>query len=1059
MPVLFAAVDHFLSATYGQNAPPRATGEKGDKPPTEAAFSFERLYTQVRFENDGSVRLEHTYWIKVLDEQAVRQFGEFPLVYESETEDLNIREIAVQKPDGTVTRTPSSGVQDLSAMPPQLAVFLDVRQKVASVSALRPGDVLRIDAVWTVKKPIAPGHFWFEYSFDKKDVVRDEQLEIDLPADRPIALKVVPTAPTEDHAGSGVPNGGRRVYHWRSVNASPTKDPVRSPWEDLPPADVRLSSFRTWDDFARWFTPLAVVKPDDAVKAKATSLISGAPDDAATVSAIYHFVSTQIRYLSLSFGLGRFAAHAPADVLKNQYGDCKDKAVLIEALLAAAGTKALPVLVNTQRSITDDFASPLEFDHMIAMAPRPAGSADKTWMDPTTEVAPIGMLAFAVRGRRALVLDGAGHGTVTQVPADLPFPQTSDVTLDGAVNPIGVLTAKVTITLRGDQELDARVAVRAIPRSALQKFFEGVAEGYGIEGDVSEVETTDPTATADPFRITFHLRRQATLDWAATTSDMKLPVTMRLPVGTEEARKDLHRIVFAAPGTRSIHQSLELPAGYEATAPAPIDVTRAGLTYRSSYAAAGRRITASRDFLLSAREMPESAFKEYSALSSAADADNAQPFKIKRTTTDAPAIPSDATAGEVYAAGQSAWDARRYNAAATMYKRVTELDPKDRDGWDALGLAYRQLKKYPEAEAAIRKTIELDPYSKRAYSDLGSILEDAGRKKDAAEAYSKHVELNPLDGESFKQLGFLYDDLDRYSDEAAALEKASTLVKPDAWVFARLGGAYALTKNPDKARRAFDRALELESSPALWTKVAWSLAEGGIDLDRAEELARKSEKQLMSDGANLELKTLTNAQLASSETLAWTWDAIGWARFQRGDLKAADDYTRAAWLLGGFSATASHVGQVSQKRDKLADALSFYLTAESMTDHPTPELIQRVKSLAGGGDLKLMLDAARRELPSYRFVHLSPKRASGRWVTSAEFVALVNAEHRAVDVRFENGTESLRALEDTLRLAKYPIEVPGTTPTRVPIIVKVSCDEQQICAGFVDYPYRASLKK
>jgi hypothetical protein len=63
-------------------------------PPADAAFSIERLYTRVRFENDGGLRRESTYWIKVLDEQAVRQFGEFPLVYQSETEDLTITETA-----------------------------------------------------------------------------------------------------------------------------------------------------------------------------------------------------------------------------------------------------------------------------------------------------------------------------------------------------------------------------------------------------------------------------------------------------------------------------------------------------------------------------------------------------------------------------------------------------------------------------------------------------------------------------------------------------------------------------------------------------------------------------------------------------------------------------------------------------------------------------------------------------------------------------------------------------------------------------------------------------
>ena len=43
------------------------------------------------------------------------------------------------------------------------------------------------------------------------------------------------------------------------------------------------------------------------------------------MAALYNYVAQNIRYVSLSFGLGRFQPHSAADVFKNQYGDCKDK--------------------------------------------------------------------------------------------------------------------------------------------------------------------------------------------------------------------------------------------------------------------------------------------------------------------------------------------------------------------------------------------------------------------------------------------------------------------------------------------------------------------------------------------------------------------------------------------------------------------------------------------------------------------------------------------------------------------------------------------------------------
>ena len=97
--------------------------------------------------------------------------------------------------------------------------------------------------------------------------------------------------------------------------------------------------------------------------------------------------------------------------------------------------------------------------------------------------------------------------------------------------------------------------------------------------------------------------------------------------------------------------------------------------------------------------------------------------------------------------------------------------------WDALGLAYDQLKKYDEAAAAIQKQIDLDPYDKRAYGDLGLVLKGARKRDAAAKAYAKHVELNALDGDAFKELGYLYNDLNRFPEAAAALEKAAGLLE------------------------------------------------------------------------------------------------------------------------------------------------------------------------------------------------------------------------------------------------------------------------------------------
>jgi len=1042
--------------------PPRPQPSASPTRAADAAYTIETLRTRVRFENDGTGTREMFFSVKVLDEQAVRQWGQLTLAYQSETEDLAVRHVQVQKPDGSSSSTGDAGVQDLAVPPPgPIPIFLDLRQKAITVSALRPGDLLTVDAVWTTKKPITPGQFWFEHSFETKESVRDELLEIDLPAQRTVSLKVRPGAPAEEHGGAGALASDRRVCRWKSSHmpdpgATPKTPKTPQPGDEQPQADIRLSSFRSWDEFAGWFGALASAGPDAVVKAKAHALTAGAADEAAKVAAIYRYVSTEIRYVSLSFGLGRFAAHPPAEVLAHQYGDCKDKAVLLQALLDAVGVRTVPILINTGRSIADDFASPLEFDHMIALAPRGPDLLKGVWMDATTEVAPLGMLISTLRDKRGLAIDGRTHGRVVRTPADPPFPSVERMDLDGTVNRIGVLSAQVTYTLRGDSELILRAIVRAAPRSALKDIVTAVAGENGLDGDISDVSTTDPGETTNPFQITFHMRKRGYLDWAAPQSEMPGLATIRLGYSKDEDRKDMDRISLGSPRTVRLHASVELPPGYDVDAPQPVKGMKVGLAYSSTYRADGSRLSLDRELVVDAREVPASSFGEYSAVAVMAAADAAQQFKVRGHAIGAPEVPADATADEIYGAAYSAYEAKRYDVAVMLWKRNTEMAPKMGSAWDALGLAYSQLKKYDEAAAAIQQQIALDPYDKRAYKDLGGVLKDAGKQGAAAAAYAKHVELNGLDGDAFKELGRLYSNLNRFREAAAALEKAAGLLKSDAWVQADLASAYFRTKEIDKAKRAIETVMAMSPNVAVRTNVAWQLAEAGVDLNRAAELARDAEKEIAEATARLDLKSLDSNHLDLVERLAWLWDALGWIQFQKGKPEDAERYVHAAWQIAGRADVASHLGQIYEDRSRLADALSFYLTAQALTTNPTPEMIAHVKKLAGGGDLTLMLQSARQMAPSDRTFTVPQKGGAG----AAYFLAIVGSDRRPLEVRFSTGSENLRAFGETaLKAVRYPVEFPADSPVRLVLGIRLVCDAKQICRGIVDYPSRVKLPK
>ena len=144
-----------------------------------------------------------------------------------------------------------------------------------------------------------------------------------------VALNNLPGAKAEEST-----DNGRRVYRWQlgplAAAESLPGDPPASQWV----ATVAVSSLPSWDEFAVWFRRIAQGSDliDDTVRKTATELGNGAKDRTDRIRRSFEFVSA-LRYVAIECGVHGFRPRTPAQVLSNRYGDCKDKANLLVALL------------------------------------------------------------------------------------------------------------------------------------------------------------------------------------------------------------------------------------------------------------------------------------------------------------------------------------------------------------------------------------------------------------------------------------------------------------------------------------------------------------------------------------------------------------------------------------------------------------------------------------------------------------------------------------------------------------------------------------------------------
>ena len=131
-------------------------------------------------------------------------------------------------------------------------------------------------------------------------------------------------------------------------------------------------------------------------------LIAGKSTVREKEAAILDYVDREVRYTGIEFGEAAIVPHDPADTLALKYGDCKDKATLLVAMLRAAGIPAYVALLNagSRLDVPADLPGMGLFDHAIVYVP---GTAPAFWIDATDQYARLGQLPINDQGRHALI--------------------------------------------------------------------------------------------------------------------------------------------------------------------------------------------------------------------------------------------------------------------------------------------------------------------------------------------------------------------------------------------------------------------------------------------------------------------------------------------------------------------------------------------------------------------------------------------------------------------------------------------------------------------------------
>jgi tetratricopeptide (TPR) repeat protein/transglutaminase-like putative cysteine protease len=1008
---------------------------------SQEAFVVEQYRSHYRFESDGTGRRETVARIRVQSEAGVQQWGQLQEGYNSANERVEIAYVRVIKADGTVVKAGDDAVQDLSApVEREAPVYTDYRQKHITVPGLRPGEVLEYDMVTVIHTPLAAGQFWADYDFDKNNIMLDEELDVDVPADRPLKLKNKPGMDPKISEEKG-----RRIYHWTSSHLEREDDAKdkdkdkdkdkkkKKKKADEERPDVQLTTFVSWEQIGRWYASLEKDRraPSPEVRAKAEELTKGLDNQMDKIQALYDFVAINFRYVSLSLGVGRYQPHASGDVLHNQYGDCKDKHTLLASLLEAEGLHASSVLINSSRKLDPDVPSPSQFDHVITMLPM---AHEEVWMDTTSEVAPFRLLAYSLRDKLALVIPADGSAPhLEETPADTPMLDSEVSEIDGKINEIGKLEAHVHYTFRGDEELMLRSIFRRVPEAQWQRVVENVNAGMG--GDVTNLKVSDPAATREPFTMSYDVARPNFLDWSKKKSDLVLPLCQfNLPdIGNGDDNDADAEPLKLGPKAEYVYKiKLELPAKYTAHAPLAFSVNRDYAAYQATYKLEGTSFTAERTLTLRQDELPAPRAGDYQAFRRAVSSDLGQFLSVENTVAGTLTPPADMKADDLAESGRAALATNNLPLAIQLLKRATEVDPKHKYAWYLLAAAYMGMRQDDDAIAALHKQIEINPYDENAYNALGRAYWQERKYDDAATAFNKQIEINPLDKFAHAGLGQMYSEWHKYDLAAAELEKATSLTPENAELQVTLGDAYLNLGQDDKALATFDHAVELSATPLVWNNIAYQLSLKKSHLDRAQQYAESAVSATTAALRNVSLDRLTPQDLGLVPSLIAYWDTLGWIYFADGNLDEAQKYVAAAWGLGHHGEVGDHLGQIYEKQGKKDLALQTYALSLSGL-RPIPETRDRLASLSGGSaKVDATVAKYKDNLQQLRTIDLG--KVAKETGDADFFVLLSRGKGSAATVeavKFASGDEKLKVFTDALRTAEYRLSFPDDTPVKI----------------------------
>lgn len=526
-----------------------------DRQLPRSAEPIQGYHTRLQDFQYNGIQPGRSSWFTAIEFQlsnryAVENHSNIEISFDPEYEALRLHELWIMRGDVLIDKLPTARLDLLRTESERNELIYDGTRTLAIVlDDVRRDDMVRYSYSIEGENPIFKTHREFQVDTELWSPVDRNYSRILTSVERPLSRRV---------RGGDVPVQISETDGVQELIIDQQAVPEFSVEDDVPSwhynrGTIVFSDMADWRSVVDWALPMyrLSAEPNQEI-ATIASVIRGSHDDLpGQIGAALRWVQEEIRYFGVELGKNSHWPSRPETTLARRFGDCKDKSLLLMALLRELGVESQAALVNTNRGLeSGNYPYRLHaFDHVLVHVKL----ADEVhYLDPTlrNQAGDLGQLREPDYGR-ALVLS-PGTTSLSDMSSSQPRYRMSvqkSLTLGADDSLLTVITDKQSAwaeNVRHDLETEGVRELGKAYQSYYAEYFDNIvasADPQFVAGTGNTMVVTEhyripqlwvSDENVDRYRWVYADEIMSYLDMPETVADRQQPYELIHPIDIEE---------------------------------------------------------------------------------------------------------------------------------------------------------------------------------------------------------------------------------------------------------------------------------------------------------------------------------------------------------------------------------------------------------------------------------------------------------------------------------------------------------------------------------------------